>query len=389
MEDFTYAISTRVYFGKGQIRNLGRNIKQYCDKILLVYGCGSIKANGVYDDVVNELNRSKVEFVELSGVKPNAKLPDVTEGVRLCRENNVAGVLGVGGGSVIDCAKVIAGCAAYEGDAWDLISAKARYTKILPIFTVLTLAASGSEMDALAVVTDMTRNDKLITGSNMMLPKVSICDPTYTFTVPPQHTAAGAVDIFSHICEPYFSADESAYVSDRIAEALLKSCIHYASLALSEPENYEARANLMWASSLAVNTLTAKGKNIGWSVHEIEHTVSAYYDITHGVGLAIITPVWMEYVLNETTLPRFVTYGLNVWNIDPKLEAMEIARTAIMKTREFFAALGMPGTLREAGIQEKTHFGEMAIKAFGPEGRTYSFMPLTVADVKNILEKSF
>lgn len=387
MERFTYAISTRVYFGKGQIENLGRNIKEYCNKVLLVYGSGSIKKNGIYDAVVDELRKSQISFVEMSGVEPNAKLHNVTEGIHLCQEHDVTGVLAVGGGSVLDCAKTIAGCVAYDGDPWDLISMKVRYTKFLPTFTVLTLSAAGSEMDALAVITDMNRHDKLITGSHMMLPKVSILDPTYTYTVPAVHTAAGSVDIFSHLCEPYFTVDESVYVSDRIAEALFKTCIHYAPIAMKDPTNYEARANLMWASSLAVNTLTAKGKKIGWSVHEIEHTVSAYYDITHGVGLAIITPVWMEYVLNETTLPRFVTYGVNVWDIDPKMAPMDIARLAIEKTRQFFISLGLPSTFREAGINEDIYFDEMAVKAYGSEGRNDSFVPFTVQDVRNILQK--
>lgn len=387
LENFTYAISTRAYFGEGQIKNLGRNIKKYCDKVLLVYGQGSIKRNGIYDAVVQELQKAGITFVEMPGVQPNTKLPDVIEGIRLCREYHVTGVLAVGGGSVLDCAKTIAGCVAYAGDPWDLISMKVRYTQFLPIFTVLTLAAAGSEMDALAVITDTNRHDKLITGSHMMLPKVSILDPTYTFTVPPEHTAAGSADIFSHLCEPYFTTDETVFVSDRIAEALMKTCIHYAPIALKDPANYEARGNLMWASSLAVNTLTAKGKKVGWSVHEIEHTVSAYYDLTHGLGLAIITPVWMEYVLNEKTLPRFVTYGLNVWDIDPKLAPLDIARQSIKNTRQFFTSLGLPTTLREAGINESKYFDEMAVKAYGPEGRADSFRPLTVGDVRNILQR--
>ncbi|MDR1320264.1 MAG: iron-containing alcohol dehydrogenase [Gracilibacteraceae bacterium] len=390
MENFTYAIGTRSYFGEGQIKNLGRNIRQYCARVLLVYGQGSIKRNGVYDAVIEELGKSGINFAELPGIEPNAKLPDVIEGVRLCRLHQVGGVLAVGGGSVLDCAKTIAGCVAYEGDPWDLISMQVRYTKFLPIFTVLTLAAAGSEMDALAVISDMNRHDKLITGSNMMLPKVSILDPTYTFTVPPKHTAAGSADIFSHICEPYFTVDESAYVSDRIAEALLKTVIHYAPAAMDDPTDYEARANLMWASSLAVNTLTAKGKDIGWSVHEIEHTISAYYDdVTHGVGLAVLTPVWMEYVLSEKTLPRFVTFGLNVWGIDAALPPIEIARLSIEKTRRFFSSLGLPETLRKAGVSEDKYFDEMAVKAYGPEGRANSFMPFSAEDVRNILQKSF
>lgn len=386
MHDFTYAISTRVYFGEGQIKNLAKNVKKYTSKLLLVCGRKSITENGIYDAVTKHLSENGIEYVVMSGVEPNAKLSAVKEGIRLCRENGVDGVLAVGGGSTLDCAKVIAGCTPYDGDPWDLISGKLKYSKVLPIFTVLTLSAAGSEMDALAVITDPERCEKLITGSPLMLPKTSIEDPTYTYTVPKEHTAAGSVDIFSHLLEPYFSVDESAWVSDRIAEALMKAVIKYAPIAMEKPDDYEARSNLMWASSMAVNTITAKGKKIGWSVHEIEHTVSAYFDITHGIGLAVITPVWMRYVLNEKTMHRFAVYGINVWDIDPTLPENEIAKLAIAKTEEFFSSLGMPKTLREAGIPDGRYFPEMAVKAFGPDGRQDSFMPLTVTDVENILK---
>lgn len=389
MEKFTYAINTRVYFGEGQVSRLGENIAKHSSKVLLAYGCGSIKEHGIYDDVIKQLDEYNIEYVELSGIEPNAKLSMVKEGVRLCKKHGCNGVLAVGGGSVLDCAKVIAGCVYYDGDIWDLISQKVKYEKVLPIFTVLTLSAAGSEMDALAVITDMGRNDKLITGSPHMLPKVSILDPLYTYTVPAYHTAAGSADIYSHLLEPYFTTDMSAQVTDGIAESLMRTVLKYAPVALEEPDNKEARENLMWASSLAVNTLTAKGKRIGWSVHEIEHTVSAYYDITHGVGLAIITPVWMEYVLNEDTAPRFASYATNVFGVNKHTPVMDRAKLAIKLTRDFFTSLGLPQTLREAGINEKTHFDAMAVKAFGPDGRTDSFVPLSVSDVRKILDNAF
>ena len=389
MENFTYAISTRSYFGRGQIKNLGKNIIKYSKKVLLVYGGGSIKQNGIYDAVCGELSSHGIEYVEMGGVEPNAKLDKVKQGVSLGREEGVDGVLAVGGGSTLDCAKVIAGCIPYGGDPWDLISMKVKYKKVLPIFTVLTLSAAGSEMDALAVITDLERHEKLITGSPMMLPKASICDPSYTFTVPEYHTAAGCSDMFSHLLEPYFCMDMSAQVTDGIAESLMRTVLHYAPIAMEQPENYEARANLMWASSLAVNTLTAKGKKIGWSVHEIEHTVSAYYDhLTHGVGLAILTPVWMEYVLSEKTAPRFAVYGRNVFGIGNDVPDNDAAKLAIAKTRGFFASLGLPAKLSEVGIKDNSHFDDMAVKAFGPDGRDDSFIPLSVADVRNILENA-
>lgn len=389
MENFTYAISTRSYFGRGQIKNLGKNIIKYSKHVLLVYGTGSIKRNGIYEAVCSELEAHGIEYTEMGGVEPNAKLDKVEQGVRLGREAGVDGVLAVGGGSTLDCAKVIAGCISYDGDPWDLISMKVKYKKVLPIFTVLTLSAAGSEMDALAVVTDLNRHEKLITGSPLMLPKASVCDPSYTFTVPKYHTAAGCADIFSHLLEPYFCLDMSAQVTDGIAESLMRTVLRYAPIAMEQPENYEARANLMWASSLAVNTLTAKGKTIGWSVHEIEHTVSAYYDsLTHGVGLAILTPVWMKYVLSDSTAPRFAVYGRNVFGIDPTVSDLDAAKLAIEKTGEFFASLGLPASLSEVGITDNSHFDDMAVKAFGPNGRADSFIPLSVTDVRNILENA-
>ncbi len=388
MENFVYDITTKILFGKGQIENLGKEIKRYTDSVLLVYGGGSIKRNGIYDAAVAQLQQNGIRFVELPGVEPNPRVATVAKGAALCREHKLGGVLAVGGGSSIDCAKVIAGAVDYDGNPWDLVVGKAPYKTILPVFSVLTLSATGSEMDPGAVISDPDTSDKRGTSHPGMLPKVSVLDPEYTYTVPQNQTAAGTADIMSHVMEQYFSVDESAYVSDRISEGLLKTCIHYAPIALREPDNYEARANLMWASSLGINGLAGFGKARRWSVHGIEHMLSAYYDITHGVGLAILTPNWMDFALNEETLPRFVRYGVNVWDIDSRNEPMMIAKESIARTRRFFTEeLGLPATLREVGIDE-THLAEMSTRAFGEKGLAGGFVPMSAADIETILKNS-
>lgn len=385
MHNFDYSIKTTVHFGKGQIEKLGQEIKKHSDSVLLVYGRGSVKKNGAYDDTVNQLKEHGIRFVELSGVDPNPKISSVREGVQLCRENKLGAVLAVGGGSVIDCSKVIAGCVGTDGEPWDLVK-QAHYDKVLPVFCVLTISATGSEMNLGAVISNPETKQKVGTGHPDMVPVCSILDPTYTFSVSKNQTAAGTADIMSHTFESYFTVDQSAYMVDKFAEGILKTCIKYGMIAINEPKNYEARANLMWASSNALNGTLCMGKAVPFSVHEIEHQLSAYYDITHGVGLAILTPNWMKYILNDKTVSRFVEYGVNVWDIDRSLPPFEIAELAIQKTRECFNNMGLPATLGEVGIDAQ-YFDEMAEKAYNP-GYQYTFQPLTKADIKEIYKMS-
>lgn len=384
MNNFNYSIPTKVYFGKGKIKKLGEIAKAYGEKALLVYGGGSIKSNGIYDAAVEKLKEAGVQYVELSGVEPNPRITSVEAGVKLCRENKVDMIIPIGGGSTIDCAKAIAAAAYYEGNPWDIVQDCSKITKALPIISILTLAATGLEMDAFAVISNMERNEKLGMGHDLLKPQASILDPEYTFTVSKYQTAAGTADIMSHIFEAYFTTDEGAYLPDRMAEAMLKTCIKYGPIAMENPENYEARANLMWTSSLAINGLISFGKTGEWSVHGMEHELSAFYDITHGVGLAILTPHWMRYVLNDNTLNKFVEYGINVWDIDKSLDKKEIANFAIDKTAEFFKKMGIPTTLREVGInEEKLEVMAQQAVRFGMED---CFVPLTAEDVLNIFK---
>lgn len=382
MLNFNYSIPTNVYFGKGKMDSLPKQIKQYGSKILLTYGGGSIKSNGIYDKVVNLLKENNIEYFELGGVDPNPRITTVREGIKICKENNVDFILALGGGSVIDCSKTIAAGCYYDGDPWDFFIGKARIKNALPLGTVVTLAATGSEMNGNAVISNVDTQEKLGTYGEALKPKFSILDPVNTFTVPKTQTAAGTADIMSHIFEQYFSSTEGTYIQDRMAEALLKTCIKYGPMAVEEPENYEARANLMWASTLALNGLLTYGKITDWATHGIEHELSAIYDITHGVGLAILTPNWMSYVLDDTTLEKFVEYGVNVWDIERTKEKLLIAKEAIERTKEFFISLGIPSTLTEVGIGEDK-LSEMAVKATkrGPQG---NFKKLFEEDVLKI-----
>jgi alcohol dehydrogenase YqhD (iron-dependent ADH family) len=257
--------------------------------------------------------------------------------------------------------------------------------RALPLVTVLTLAAAGSELDSGGVISNLQTKEKLGFFSPLVLPKVSILDPEYTFTVPAIQTAAGAADILSHVLEIYFNNCE-AFIPDRICEGLLKAVIQYAPIALQEPENYEARANLMWASSLALSGICSAGrKPQAWTVHPIEHELSACYDLTHGVGLAILTPRWMRYVLSETTAGRFAEYGLKVWGLDARLDRLEVANQAIDATEKFLASLGIPMTLSAVGIGQEL-FPEMAAHAVQTGGLKHAFVPLDQQDVLAILK---
>lgn len=384
MENYQFHAPTKMLFGKGQIQQLPNELKEFGKKVLLVYGGGSIKRNGIYDAIYQLCQ--EFEIVELSGVEPNPRIETVQKGANLCKEHHIDVILAVGGGSTIDCAKVIAGATFYDGDAWDLVVDKTKITKALPIITILTLAATGSEMNKNAVISRLDTNEKLGTASPLFIPKVSILDPTYLYTLPAIQTAAGTADIMSHVFENYFKKDQTAFVQDKFAEGLLQTCIHYCPIALKEPNNYEARANLMWASSMALNGLTGSGKAGAWTCHAIEHELSAYYDITHGVGLAILTPRWMRYILSDQTVDKFVEYGLNVWHLNPhEKDKYKIAHMAIDKTENFFKECGIPMTLKELNIDEK-HITDMAKAAITHGQLDQAYVALNQEDVENILK---
>jgi len=385
MRNFNFMAPTKILFGKNKVNELAGELEGY-KNILFVYGSGSIKKNGLYDKVVDQLKNAGTGFWELSGIQPNPRLDSVKEGVEICRKNNVDFILAVGGGSVIDCCKAVAASVPYDGDPWDFTVRKAEIKDPLPLGTVLTLAATGTEMNGNAVISRDDTKEKRALGSDLLRPKFSILDPTLTFTVNRWQTSAGAVDIMSHIFEQYFTPDRGTYVQDAIAEAILRTCIEYGPRALDNPEDYEARANLMWSSSLALNGLTVTGKMAGdWATHQMEHELSAVNDLTHGAGLAILFPVWMEYVLDERRAFKFAQMARNVFGITGS-DDMEAAKKGIEAVREFFASLEMPSTLAEVGIAPE-HFDHMAKQAckFGPIG---VFKRLGPKQVKEIFERA-
>ncbi len=386
MQNFEYRTPTRLIFGKGVVEKLPGVMAQYGKKILLTYGGGSIKKIGLYQKVLELLKG--FEIVELPGIQPNPKYdPSVLEGVRLCKEHKVDVILSVGGGSVLDCSKAIAAGACYDGDPWDLISYKVKAKAALPIVDILTLAATGSEYDCGGVISRTETNDKIGYIDPLLFPEVSFLDPVYTFTVSKKQTCAGIADAINHILEQYFCAD-ATLMNDGFCEAGIKSLMVNGRKCLENPEDYTARAEMMFVCTLACNNIMSLGNSeSGWPMHGIEHALSAYYDITHGEGLAIITPRWMKHILSERTLPRFVKYGVNVFGIDASLPEWEIAEKAIDATYKFFESIGMPMHLQEVGIDD-SRIGEMAHHIAENEGLENAYVPLFEQDFVDILKAS-
>ena len=383
MQNYTHNIPTRLYFGKGQIRHLAEALDQFGKRVLLAYGGGSIKRMGLYDQVMEILREGGFAVTELSGIAPNPRLSSVAEGQRLCRENGVDVILAVGGGSTIDCAKAIAAAVYYEGDLWEMVQNAQGQYKTLPVVDILTLSATGSEFDIFGVISNPDTNEKL--GGMYCHPAVSICDPTYTFSVPAYQTAAGSADIMSHTFENYFSREADSDLSEGICESILRSVMKNCPIAIREPDNYSARANLMACSSVACAGIPAYGKeDTGWPCHAMEHELSAYYDITHGVGLAILTPRWMRHILfkDPAVTPRFVRFARNVMGLDGDDEPA-LARAGIDALEQYFKSTGLPMTLGELGIGAE-HFEAMAAHANPDNFLSEAFVPLTNEDIVEI-----
>ena len=386
MQNFDYQTPTRLIFGEGVISNLPEVMKPLGKKILMTYGSGSIKKIGLYDKVKELL--AGFEIYELSDIQPNPKYdPSVLYGVRICKENGIEAILAVGGGSVLDCSKAIAAGAKYDGDPWDLISYKVMAKDALPIVDILTLAATGSEYDCGGVISRTETNDKIGYMDPHLFPVCSILDPTYTFTVSKKQTAAGCADAMNHVMEQYF-AEDTTLLNDGFCEAELKSLMENTKIALENPEDYRARAELMLCCTYGCNGILSLGNSpSGWPCHGMEHALSAYYDITHGEGLAILTPRWMKHILSDRTVDRFVKYGVNVFGIDKSLDKYEIADKAIEETYKFFESIGIPMHLKDVGIDE-SRIEEMAHHIAVNEGLENAYAPLTEKDIVEILTAS-
>ena len=383
MYNFMFENTTRVYFGD-QLDHLGETLNGFGKKVLLTYGGGSIKKNGLYDRVLSEMEKAGLTVFELSGIEPNPRHTTVNRGADLCKKEKIDVILAVGGGSTIDCSKAIAAAAFYEGDSWDLVVKKAPVTNALPLVSVLTLSATGSEMDMGGVISNVETHEKYGLQHPLLRPRVSFLDPRVTFTVSPFQTACGSVDIMAHIIDvAYFSKLPIMDMLSRVQENVLKTVVKFAPVALKEPDNYEARANLMWASSWALNDFLQCGGFEGASNHAMEHELSAFYDITHGLGLAILIPRWMEYILDESNAAQFKAFGVNVFGLDASLPEREGAKQAVKRLYDFFFKdLGLKSTLSEIGIDDK-NFKVMAGKAC--RGNVIKgFRELTPDDVEKI-----
>ncbi|MBM7556115.1 iron-containing alcohol dehydrogenase [Halanaerobacter jeridensis] len=386
MQNFTFQNSTKVIFGRDKEKTVGTEVKEYSDHVLLHYGGGSIKKYGVYDDVIDSLEEAGVEVTELGGVQPNPRLSLVEEGIEICREKDIDFILAVGGGSVIDSAKSIAAGVPYEGDVWDFFAGEAEIETALPVGTVLTIPAAGSETSPAAVVTNEEEDLKWDIGSNKLRPQFSILNPEITYTLPDYQTACGAADMMAHIMERYFTKTEDVELTDKLCAGTLRTIINNTPCALKEPKNYDARAEIMWAGTIAHNDLLGTGREEDWASHAIEHELSALYDVAHGAGLAVIFPAWMEYVHQEH-VERFAQFAVDVWNVDPDFYNVEqTAKKGIEKTREFFSSIGLPVSLEELGVPTNK-LEEMADKCTsgGPVG---NFKSLDKEDVFRIYKLS-
>ena len=386
MNNFTFYSPTYFVFGKNEEENTGKYVKRFGGKkVLIHYGGGSVVRSGLLDRIKVSLQKDEIEFVELGGVKPNPRSGLVYEGIELCKKEHVDFVLAVGGGSTIDSAKAIALGALYEGDFWDFYSGKA-VEKALPVGTVLTIAAAGSEGSSGSVITKEEGMLKRSAGGEAMRPVFSILNPELTQTLPAFQTAAGVTDIMAHLLERYFTNTKDVEVTDRVIEGLLLSMIHEAPKVIENPNDYQARANIMWAGMLAHNNCCGVGREQDWGSHDIEHELSALYDCAHGAGLAVVFPAWMEYTMKHDVM-RFAQLANRVWGCSMDFGNPEnTAKAGIQALRNFLKSIGMPQTLGELGGKEEDipYLAHTASYGNGNDGTLGSFVVLKEEDIANI-----
>lgn len=388
MENFVYYNPTKIVFGKKTEEGVGEEIKPFGSKVLIHhYGEAFVKSTGLLDRVKNSLHENNLETFELTGVKPNPRLSLVKDGIELIREKGIDFILAIGGGSVIDSSKAIALGVPYDGDVWDFFTGKAQVKETLPVGAVLTIPAAGSESSASAVITNEDGwYKRSIDGVDIIRPKFSIMNPELTFTLPPYQTASGGCDIMSHVMERYFSVTEYVDLTDKLCEAVLKSVIKSLPIVLEEPDNYNARAEIMWAGSIAHNDIVGTGRMPAWASHKIEHEIGGIYDVAHGAGLTAVMPSWMKYVYKER-LEMFIKFATRVWDVEYNYEEPErTALQGIRRTENFFREVGTPVTLKELDKSiSEDRFEEIASKCVegGPVGW---FRPVDKEDIINILK---
>jgi alcohol dehydrogenase len=388
MINFEFHNPTKIIFGKCAEEKLQVIMKKYGKRVLLHYGSGSVKTNGIYDKVKRQLDLAGAEIFELGGVQPNPRLKLIHEGIELCRRNKIEFVLAVGGGSVIDSAKGIAAGVPYPGDVWDFYTGAAVPEKTIPVGVVLTFPAAGSESSISSVVTKDEEKIKMPLDNEVLYPEFAILNPEFSYTLPPYQTACGISDIMIHVMERYFTRVKNVGITDRLCEGVLKNMIENAPIVLSDPTNYAARSEIMWSGSIAHNNLLHTGRIGDWASHMIEHELSGLNDVAHGAGLAVLFPAWMKYVYRHD-IDVFVQYAVRVWNVEQKFNDPEwTALEGIRRLEEFFKGIGMPTRLEEIGFNEKDYesIAENCRK-FDKENETVgNFVPLTKKDIVNMLK---
>lgn len=384
MKDFTYYAPTKVFFGRDKHKEIGKIIKDYgFDNIMLQYGQGSIKKSGLYDEVMDSLKENGINVVEMGGVEPNPKLTFVREAVKVAKQTGVQMILAVGGGSVLDSSKYTAAGALYDGDVWDFPTGKAKLEKSLPVGCILTLAAAGSEMSGSAVVTNMEENMKRGFGSEHNRCLFAVMNPELTYSVSKYQTACGVVDIMAHTMERYFIPLEPTDLTDRIAESVLKATISAGKTLMENPKDYDARANMMWASSLSHNDLTGCGRQNALCVHQLEHALSGEYDeIAHGAGLAVLFPAWAKYIYKHN-ISRFAQFARRVWDCT-EADDEAAALSGIEKMAEYFKFIGMPSKLSDFGLDESCIDRLSNLCTFGRQRTVKSYIDMDYDVIKDI-----
>lgn len=384
--DFEYYNPTKIYFGRNAMCNLPKELKNFGSNVLLLYGKSAIKKNGIYDEVISTLKECGKCITELAGIKPNPSYEQVLEGARLVRENNIDLILAVGGGSVIDCAKAISVSAYAKGDAWQRywIDYEDVDNRVIPVGAILTMTGTASEMNGGSVITNeaVTIKTGRVFGTDVY-PKFSILNPEFTYTVPKLQMVSGVFDIMSHLMEQYFSGEDDN-TTDYVIEGLMKSLINSARVAVANPCDYEARSNIMWCSTMALNTVSGLSKEQDWEVHDIEHQLGAYTDCPHGLGLSVISMPYYRHIY-KYGLGKFVRFAKVVWNVlDEGKSDEEVALEGIKCLEDFSRELGIPGSLRELGCSEDM-LRKIADSAY--EGGGYK--KLTHDDIYEVLKECY
>ena len=386
MYDFVLSNPTQVFFGSEQRKKLAETVHSCGNKVLLVYGGGSIRRSGLYDEVTKGLHEAGVQVVDFGGVSANPRNTLVNDGARACRKEHVDVVLAIGGGSVIDCAKAIAVASCYEGDCWDLITRKAPVTGALPIVAVATVTGTGSEMNNSCVISNWEQHEKRGFSHPLLQPRAAFLDPALCYTVGAFQTACGCADILSHVLDTaYLVNGDRMEMLCQVMEAVCRTVVHYGPIAVRQPQNYEARANLMWASTWALNGFLKNGVRQLAACHAIEHELSALYDINHGLGMAILLPRWMRSMLDAEAAPCYARLGRNVFYLSPELDDKKCAALMLERLEQFlYEDLSLPSALRQAGVGED-QFANMAERiCWG--GELPGYRKLKPIDVENIFK---